>query len=503
MCRGVIYLDKRCDLASMPNIIYILADDMGYGDLNCFNECSKIKTTYLDQLASEGMRFTDAHSSSAVCTPSRYSILTGRYNWRSRLKKGVLGGYSPALIEPGRLTLASMLKERGYSTFCIGKWHLGMNWTRLFEAEEKVGFGAIDGIDYNAPIEMGPVDFGFDYFYGISASLDMPPYVYIENNRCTQIPAHDTEGCEGKAFWRKGPTAPDFKHREVLPHLTEKVLGILNDGIEQPFFLYFSLPAPHTPILPTEEYIGKTGTNDYGDFVLMCDDMIGRVLKCLKENGLYENTLVVFTSDNGCSPMADYDELLRFGHNPSYIFRGYKADIYEGGHRVPLIVRWPGKIKPGSICKELVCLVDFMATIAEIVGYDLPYNAAEDSISNLQLWLGSELSKPFRDSIVHHSFDGSFSIRKNSWKLELCPGSGGWSYPKPGEEPDDYPPVQLYDLSMDISERKNLYDKYPDIAKELFSLLLQYVRNGRSTPGIPVMNNDEILLKDFINIFNY
>ncbi|MEB9892669.1 arylsulfatase, partial [Bacillus cereus] len=320
-----------------PNVIYILADDMGYGDISYLNPDSRIATPHLDRLGREGLIYTDAHSSSAVCTPSRYSILTGRYNWRSELKEGVLWGYSPSILEEGRMTVASLFKQAGYRTACYGKWHLGLDWHRTGPAAEDV--------DFSQPIRRGPVDAGFDEFYGISASLDMPPYVYIENNAVVQLPDRMTRSDDRKGFWREGPTAPDFRHEEVLPRLTEKVLeriergSLAGDG--SPFFIYFPLPAPHTPILPAPEFVGRSGTNLYGDFVLMVDGVVGAIMRKLEECGIAENTVVLFTSDNGCSPSADYEELARCGHNPSCVFRGHKADIYEGGHRVPLLVRWP------------------------------------------------------------------------------------------------------------------------------------------------------------------
>ncbi len=464
-----------------PNIVYILADDMGYGDISCLNKDSKINTSNLDQLAREGMAFTDAHASSAVCTPSRYSILTGRYNWRSNLKQGVLFGYHEHLIESGRMTVASLLQADGYKTACIGKWHLGMDWVKQNNT--------LDGIDYSQPVSNGPTACGFDYFYGISASLDMPPYVYIENDRATAIPDRLTKN-EGKRFWREGLTAPDFVHEEVLPKLTNRVLEKIDEYKEDSFFIYFPLPAPHTPILPLEKFQGLTGTNEYGDFVLMCDDLVGQIMKKLKENGIEENTILIFTSDNGCSPMSDFEELAEFGHNPNYIFRGHKADIYEGGHRIPLIIRWPKLIKAGTISDDTVCLVDLMKTIAEINGLTLPDDAGEDSVSNLPLWTGEALDHPIREATVHHSINGSFSIRKGKWKLEMCPGSGGWSYPKPGDEPEGSPPFQLYDLSLDIAEQSNVYDKHPQVVAEMKALLSSYITRGRSTPGVPQKNNE-------------
>ena len=455
-----------------PNIVYILVDDMGIGDLSCFNPHSKINTPCVDKMASEGMMFCDAHSSSAVCTPSRYSILTGRYNFRSHLKNGVLGGYSPALIEQGRITVASMLKEMNYATACIGKWHLGLDWAKHNDSDE---------IDYSRPIENGVNTHGFDYFFGIPASLDMAPYVYIENDRVTSLPDRETES-EGLQFWRKGPTAPDFKHAEVLPKLTCKALDFIEKNKNDSFFLYFPMPAPHLPVLPTCEFIGKSSAGSYGDFVLMCDDVVGKITKKLDELGLSDNTIVIFASDNGFAPAAQPKELLKLGHNPSYVYRGYKADIYEGGHRIPLVVKWQGKVQSGIKSDEPICLIDLFATIADITGYKIPDNAAEDSVSNLPVWQGLHMDKPLREAIVHHSIDGSFSIRKGIWKLELCPGSGGWSYPKPGEEPSGSPEIQLYNLDTDIGEKDNVYDKYPDVVAELKGILSVYIENGRSVP---------------------
>lgn len=474
------------DTGRLPNIVYILADDMGYGDASCFNPDSKIITPNIDALAERGMRFTDAHSASAVCTPSRYSILTGRYSWRSRLKSGVIGGYTPSLIEPGRMTVASMLRERGYKTGCVGKWHLGLDWAMRSGAQEAPEYGETPGVDYGAPFGGGPLDHGFDRFYGIAASLDMPPYVYLSGNSVKTLPDHITQD-SGKRFWRKGPTAPDFDHEQVLPELTQAALSLITEWADEPFFLYFPLPAPHTPILPTREFRGRSGVGEYGDFVLMCDDVVGQVRRRLEELGLTDDTIVIFTSDNGCSPMADFEELAAHGHNPSYVFRGYKADIYEGGHRIPLVVSWPARIAQGTVSDQPVCLADLMATLADIVGAELPDDAAEDSVSNLSIWLG-RADAPIRSAVVHHSINGSFSIRMGEWKLELCPGSGGWSAPRPGEEPAGAPPVQLYNLSEDISERRNRAREYPERVEAMTRRLIDYIASGRSTSGAPQPN---------------
>lgn len=465
-------------LNSTPNIVYILADDMGYGDLSCLNPESRIRTRWLDKLAQEGMVFTDAHASSAVCTPSRYSILTGRYNWRSILKEFVLLGYDEPIIEEGRLTVASLLKQAGYHSACIGKWHLGWEWGKNGPEKEDIDFGK--------PIRRGPVEAGFDYFFGISASLDMPPYVYVENDRVTAIPDRFIEAAPvGKGFYREGVIAPNFRHAEVLPELTDRAEAYVRDRADrdQPFFLYFPLPAPHTPILPLKDFQGKSGVGAYGDFCLQVDHVCGRLMDVLEEKGIAENTIFIFTSDNGCSPMAGVKELVAAGHHPSYVFRGYKADIYEGGHRIPLVLRWPGHIPAGSACDETVCLTDLFATLADFLGLDTPPDAAEDSVSNVPLWLGKAVDSPLREATVHTSIDGSLSIRKGDWKLVMCPGSGGWSHPLPGEECENLPPVQLYHLGGDIGERSNLAETKPEKVAELRELLTVYVRRGRSTPG--------------------
>lgn len=472
-----------------PNVIYILADDMGYGDVSALNENCAFKTPNFDEMAEHGVAFTDAHATSAVCTPSRYGILTGRYNWRSRLKCGVMSGYSSPLIEEGRMTVADLFRQNGYKTAAIGKWHLGMEFKKDDTFRLLPDYETCPGVDYAGKIERSPITNGFDYYYGISASLDMAPYIYIENDHFTQMPDHETEDTD-KRFWRKGPTAPDFVHEQVLPHLTDKALETIEKYKDEPFFLYFPMPAPHTPILPAPEFQGKSGTNEYGDFVLMVDAMVGRITDKLKELGLYEDTIVIYASDNGCSPMANFEELLAAGHNPSYVFRGHKADIYEGGHRIPLLVRWPRRIPQGGRCGQIVCLSDFMATAADLLETRLPEDAGVDSVSNLPLWLDAD-APAVREDVVHQSYCGDLSIRRGKYKLEMCPGSGGWSYPAPGEETPDMPRFQLYDLEKDIAERVNVIEEHPEIAKDLKRRLVAYVRNGRSTPGAVQKNNGQ------------
>jgi arylsulfatase A len=486
-----------------PNIIYILCDDLGYGDVKCNNSDGKIATPHMDGIAAQGMRFTDAHSSSAVCSPTRYGIMTGRYNWRSRLQSGVLGGLSPRLIEEGRMTVASMLKAQGYSTSCLGKWHLGMDWVKhegksvsdlSIEKPEEVG-----SVDFSKPVTNGPNAVGFDYYYGISASLDMVPYTFIENDHVMVLPSITnkfpmTTGKE-KGFTRVGPAAPGFDATDVLPSLAKKGVEIINQRAAdakngKPFFIYMPLNSPHTPINPTKEWQGKSGISMYADFVMETDWAIGEIKKALKDNGVEENTLLIVTSDNGCSPSADFDDLKSKGHNPSYVFRGNKADIYDGGHHIPFLVQWPAVVKAGTKCDLYTCLTDFMATAAEVNGYKLPDNAGEDSVSILTALKG-ETDKPLREAIVHHSITGAFSIRQANWKLELCPGSAGWSDPRPGKEESDAPRIQLYDLADDIGELNNVQAQHPDIVEKLTKLLEKYVADGRSTPGAPQKNTVE------------
>ena len=482
------------DSLKKPNIVYILADDLGYGDVSCLNENGKINTQNIDSIAKAGMIFTDAHSGSAVCTPTRYGVITGRYAWRTRLKSGVLGGWSKPLMKPDRMTAASMLKANGYNTGCVGKWHLGWEWALTNENPNVENWDMnAENVDFAKPTKRGPTDFGFDYYFGIAASLDMAPYVYVENDMPTAVPDSIIDGSKGKKFWRKGAIAPDFEHVDVLPKITEKAVGFIErQSKAKPFFLYFPLTAPHKPIMPGKEFQGKSGLNEWGDFVLQVDWTVGQVLKALKQKGLEDNTLIILTSDNGATPGADFAFLEKSGHDPSYIFRGHKADIFEGGHRIPFIAKWPGKIKSGSKSDETICLTDLMATAADIVDYKLPDNTGEDSVSILPALLSEKYKKPLREATVHHSINGSFSIRRGEWKLELCPGSGGWSDPQPNtEQAKALPEVQLYNLKKDIAETTNLQDKFPEKVKELTDLLQSYVDRGRSTPGKEQANDGQ------------
>ena len=477
-----------------PNIIYILADDLGYGDLGVYNEEGKIKTPHLNQMANEGMVFMDAHTSSSVCTPTRYGILTGRYNWRSPIKKGVLTGTSNGLIPQKRTTVASLLKSMGYCTAFIGKWHLGWNWalndstfinTPIKDSE------IFDKIDFSKNITNSPNDIGFEYAYGHCGSLDMPPYVYVENEKIT-APVKNITGRQGDYHsWREGPTADDFEHERVTPHLFDKAEAYISEMSEKekPFFLYLPLPSPHTPILPTEEWRGKSRLNPYADFVMQIDYRMGRLNRLLNKLNITENTIVIFTSDNGCSPQANFNVLKAKGHNPSGIYRGHKADIFEGGHRVPFIIKWPKKITAGSISHKTICTLDLLATCADILEVKLTHQEGEDSFSMLPTFSKKTENNYQRTFTIHHSFYGSFAIRKGDYKFIFCADSGGWSYPRPNKkEANNLPKFQLYNLKDDPGELMNLYGQQPEIENELISLFKNAIQNGRTTPGKPQEN---------------
>jgi arylsulfatase A len=478
-CAGARQPSVNGPSAKRPNIIFIMADDMGYGDLGCYNEKSKIPTPNMDALAAEGIRFTDAHSPSAVCTPTRYGVLTGRYCWRSRLKRGVLNGYSPSLIDTRRMTVASLLKQHGYATACIGKWHLGL--------------GSDKKTDFDKPLVPGPNELGFDYFYGISASLDMPPYCYIENDRPVEKPMLLIEA--GKAdedgWWRKGAIAPGFKHVEVLPKLTEKAVAYIDShagkSADKPFFMYFPLPAPHCPIAPADFVKGRSKAGGYGDYVVEVDWTVGQVVWALGRNGLAQNTLIIVTSDNGSPARTKlkrdpYSIIELYGHYPSGDLRGIKADIWDGGHREPFIARWPGRIPAGTTTDELVCLTDLLATCAAIVGAELPDDAGQDSYNILPALLAQERAEPIREAVVHHSLSGMFAVRQGEWKLILGRGSGGFSSPRSYKPKAGEPKGQLYNLRDDPAEAENLWSKHPEIVERLTNLLEKYKQQGHSRP---------------------
>ncbi len=479
-----------------PNIIIILADDLGYGDPGCYNDESKIPTPNLDRLAGEGVRFTDAHTPSSVCSPTRYGILTGRYCWRTALKSSVLWPWDAPLIEADRLTLPAMLGKRGYHAACVGKWHLGWDWptkdgARIndtlrigqYDAKRRPEFGR--GISFTERIKGGPTSRGFDYYFGDDVP-NFPPYCFIENDRVVQQPTIDKPG---SMFGHDGPMRPGWELDEVMGKLTERAVGYVQDRAKEkdrPFFLFFTLTAPHTPIAPEERFVGKSAAGLYGDYVHQVDWTAGQIVKVLADTGLAEDTLLIFTSDNG-SPHRNGRNMSgptgsvpkEFGHDPSRPWRGMKGDIWEGGHRVPFIARWPGEIKGGRVCDELICLSDLMATCASIAGEQLPANCGEDSFDILGALLGRKGDKPIREAIVHHSGNGIFAIRQGNWKLIFGKGSGGFTRYRP---PADAPAGQLYNLFDDPGEQHNVYEDRPEIVKRLGDLLKKYQQRGRSAP---------------------
>ncbi|WP_414660176.1 sulfatase family protein [Horticoccus sp. 23ND18S-11] len=471
----------RVDAATSakPNIVYILADDLGYGDVQALNPTrGKIKTPHLDRLAAQGMTFTDAHSGSSVCTPTRYGLLTGRYAWRTRLQRGVLDGTDdPPLIAEGRLTVPAFLRQQGYATAAIGKWHLGFlserpaatapATTAAKKNKSKMGDA---GLPVGSRIIDGPITRGFDYFWGCSNARTMSGL--IENERVVE----------------------NLPPIQMLPRLERQAVAYVADHAAaakagKPFFLYVPLTSPHTPILPTPEWQGKSGLGAYGDFMMQTDAVVGKILAALDEHDLAANTLVIFTADNGCSPQADTPGLEAQGHFASAHLRGYKSDIWDGGHRVPFFVRWPGRIAVGTTSAQVICHTDLLATCAELLGSKLPATAGEDSESFLPALRGVPRA-PLREAIVHHSIEGKFSIRQGPWKLVLGPGSGGWG--KPGDaaaRAAGLPEVQLYDLAGDPAESRNLAAANPAVVARLTALLERYVAEGRSTPG-PRQSND-------------
>ena len=481
-----------------PNIIYILADDLGIGDLTIYNEKGKIPTPNLDQFGREGMKFNDAHASSSVCTPTRYGILTGRYNWRTPLKEFVLWGNSPVLIEKNRLTVAQLLKDGGYKTANIGKWHLGLNWTLKddapdFEAytmrTDRVPFGKID---YSQPLKSGALDLGFDYSFMIAASLNMPPFVYLENDKATQVPTKKTERKRKEypySSWIKGDIADDFVHEGVFPTFVEKSVNFIkkNANKDQPFFLYLPLPAPHSPVLPIAPWKGSSKINGYADFVIMIDALMGQIFEELKAQGIEENTMVIFTSDNGCASTANVPLLKKKNHHPSYIYSGLKGSFLEGGHRVPFLVKWPGVVPANSESDATICTTDFMATCADLVNYSLKENEGEDSYSMLPLLTGK--GNYNRTSTVHHSKTGIFAIRKGDWKLVLSPNSGIGGNGKPARiKKKVLPEYLLFNLEKDVKEKNNVAEENPGKLEELKNILIQQIKEGRSTPGKPQQN---------------
>jgi arylsulfatase A len=483
---GIAAASTSLFAADRPNIVILYADDMGYGDLGAQNPHSKIPTPHLDGLAREGTRFTDAHSSSGVCTPSRYALLHGRYHWRKF--HGIVNSFDQPVLDDQRTTLAELLKARGYRTACIGKWHLGWNWQaiRKSEAGATVARNAKNGkgnrglppeaFDWTKPVPGGPLAHGFDYYFGDDVP-NFPPYAWIENDKVITQPTvmltTTARTAEGSWEARPGPSVRDWDFWAVMPTLTEKaVQWIGQQRKDEPFFLYFPFTSPHAPIVPTQDFAGKSQANGYGDFMVQTDDTVGRVLKAIADGGFADNTLVIFTSDNGPERYA-YDREKNFGHRSMGPLRGLKRDLWEGGHRVPLVVRWPGVVGAGKVSDGLISQLDLFSTIAVVVGSDIPPGSAEDSLNQLELLKGTGESQ--RDTLVHNTNANGYAIRHGDWLLVAAKTGGVSAVPRWFDETYGYAPHalpgELYNLRDDLAQKNNLYAKHPDTVAELTRIL--------------------------------
>jgi arylsulfatase A-like enzyme len=463
---------------SRPNVVVILADDLGYGDAACYNPAAKVAMPNIDRLAGEGMRFTDAHSGSSVCTPTRYGLLTGRYAWRTRLQKGVFYGYEPPLIAEGRLTVPALLKQHGYHTACIGKWHLGWDWPMAEGATTP---------DFTKPIGGGPTTRGFDEYFGTHVP-NQPPYVFIERDRTVGLPTAEKKVDRVAISGRAGPMLPGWKFEEILPTLTSRAVEYIDRRAKTggPFFLYVPLTTPHEPVSPSARFQGRSGINPLADLMMETDWAVGEIKAALDRNGLNNDTLFIFTADNGHATYTGLQPLLDAGHQPSGPLRGYKTDVYEGGHRVMFIVRQPGVIRPGSTCDATICHTTLLATCADLLGAKLPAEASEDGASILPLLRGETPERPVFEAVVHHAASGQFAIRQGRWKLNF-PGPPK----KDGGEPA---PLELFDLTADLGETTNVAKQHADVVSELTKLMRRYVAEGRSTPGPAQLNDVAVVI---------
>ena len=475
-----------------PNIIIILADDFGVGDIQSHYPENKIPTPNLDKLVNEGLSFTDAHSPSAVCSPTRYSLLTGRYNWRTPLQEWVLACYEPPLIRPDRITMPEFLKEHGYATACIGKWHLGWNWpgeqTSQRLEERNVLRDAV--WDFTKAVKGGPTENGFDYYFGTHVP-NFPPFTFIENDQVfiqpTDLYEHDAHGgIYMPQIFDGMPMAPGWKFEDILPEITRRAVDFIHSKSREdhPFFLYFSMTSPHEPVSPSNRFKGKSGIAPIADFVMETDWSAGEVMQAVEDAGVAENTIIIFTADNGHSNYTGWEELVQAGHAPSGPFRGHKGDIWEGGHRVPFIASWKGKIKAGNSSDQLICMTDIYATFHELVSGEQPSpEQGEDSFSFLDILLNNG-SGSARDNIVSHSVHGEFAYRSKGWKIvfRLPESNLATSRGKPAK-------VELYNLIYDIAERFDSAAFYPQIIDRLTEELGGIVDKGTSREG-PSANND-------------
>ena len=480
--------------AKPPNIIIVYVDDMGYGDASCLNPKSKFKTPNIDRLAKEGMTFTDGHCSDTVCTPSRYGLLTGRYSWRTTLKRGVMKAEAPCLIADGRVTLASFLRENGYATAMVGKWHLGMDFP-----------GTWGKRDWTQPVRDMPLDKGFDYYWGIPASMNYGVLAWFEGRFAKVPPTQYTAKKPNKVaisdyrikppYTKRPPenrkpqdleVAPDFVDIECLDRFTTQSIKWLDGRTKaaregKPFFLYLPYTSPHKPVIPMAQFNGQGNAGAYGEFMVETDWHLGRILNWLDNKKLVKNTMVIFTSDNG--PENTWKKRVELHrHHSNGIYREGKRSIYEGGHRVPFIIRWPAKVEAGSKWDQPVCQTDLLSTFAEMLGKRLPENAGEDSDSFLDVLMGAKETEP-RVAMVHHGISGRYALREGKWKLVMEDGRKNKR--------------ELYDLSTDPGETDNVAIDHPDLERTLTAKLTSLIENGRSTPGRP-QKNDTPLWRDLV-----
>lgn len=503
ICSLVVFSFSKCSKEKekqeppKPNIIVILADDFGVGDIQAHYPNNKIPTPNLDKLVNEGMSFKDAHSSSAVCTPTRYGLLTGRYNWRTPLQEWVIACYEPPLIKQERKTLPEMLKEQGYATACIGKWHLGWHWQGEQPSQRLEEKNALKKYqwDFSKPITGGPNEHGFDYYFGTHVP-NFAPFTFIENNHVVEMPTATYTYEENPDFvvMPKGfeglPMAPNWKFEEILPEITDRAVQYIQEQskTDQPFFMYFPMTSPHEPVVPTKKFAGKSGIAPIADFVMETDWSVGEIMKALEQTGISENTLIVFTADNGHSHYTGWEALIEAGHQPSGEYRGHKGDIWEGGHRVPFVVKWKDKIRPASTSDQLLCLTDIYATIHELLNETAPPpNEGEDSFSFLQILFGQKI-KSKRENIVSHSVHGEFAYRNNDgWKIvySLPEKNLKLSRGKPAK-------IELYNLKENVNEAQNVVDEYPEVAETLRNELATVVERGTSREGEKQANDVEV-----------
>jgi len=479
-----------------PNVIIIYADDMGYGDLNCLNPDSKIPTPNLDKLASKGMRFSDAHSSSGICSPSRFALLTGSYHWRRM--HGIVSAFGKPVFKDSDITLPQVLKDKGYKTACIGKWHLGWDWIfknkpsgERFYWEKTHKVYLPEDIDWESPLKGGPLDRGFDYYFG-DGTINFPPYAWIENDRFLEEPNNfyefnkfDRQPKEENWDSRPGPKVKGWNPYKVLPTLTKKAVNwIENQKKGNPFFLYFALASPHMPIIPNDEFDEKSEAGAYGDFVYQTDFIVGEVLKALQANGLEDNTIVIFSSDNGPESIA-WERALKYNHFSMGQFRGLKRDVWEGGHHIPFIVKWPKHVRASAVSDEVICQTDIMATLSDIVGIDLPENLAPDSYSLLPVLQEEDFQSPLREATIHNTNRKTWAIRKGDWLyINDKTGSNMRKMPESFMKLRGYTnfdtPGLLFNMREDEEQRENLYKEHPEKVSELKKLLEGY-RNSTST----------------------